>query len=77
MNKARRTRLASVKDKIEELQELLQDIIDEEQEAMGNLPESLQGSERYEAMEEAVSSMEEALENLGFAADNIEEVIGQ
>lgn len=77
MNKARRTRLASIKDKIEELQELLQDIIDEEQEAMGNLPESLQGSEQYEAMEEAVSSMEEALENLGFAADNIEEVIGQ
>lgn len=77
MNKVRRTRLASIKDKIEELQELLQDIIDEEQEAMGNLPESLQGSKQYEAMEEAVSSMEEALENLGFAADNIEEVIGQ
>lgn len=70
MNKVRRTRLASIKDKIEELQELLQDIIDEEQEAMDNMPESLQGSERYEAMEEA-------LENLGFAADNIEEVIGQ
>lgn len=35
MNKARRTRLASIK---EQLEERLQELLDEEQEAMDNVP---------------------------------------
>lgn len=76
MNKARRTRLAAIYDKITELQEMIGEIRDEEQEAMDNMPESLQGSERYETMEAAVSALEEAIDNMGYAADSVEEAIG-
>ena len=40
------------------------------------MPESLQETDRYYAMEEAVSSIEGALDNLQDAVDNIEEAIG-
>ena len=75
MNKARRKKLDAILEEIETIKDLLEEVKYEEQEAVDNMPESLQGSERYEAMVEAISSLEEALENLGYAADNIEEAI--
>lgn len=73
MNKIRRKQLAAIQSKIAELQELLEELHDEEQEAIDNMPESLWGSDRYEAMEEAASNIELAIDELGYAADYIEE----
>ena len=42
----------------------LEAIKDEEEEARDNLPESLQDSERAEAMGEAIDNLEEAIEYL-------------
>lgn len=75
MNKAKRARLAAIYDNIVGLQGLLEEIMDEEQEALDNMPENLQSSQRCQAMNDAIWSILEASNNLGYAADNIEEVI--
>jgi len=58
MNNARRKRIAQLtKTALLELENLLE----EEQEAIDNLPESLQQSERGNDMEEAVAAIEEGI----------------
>ncbi len=51
---------------INDARELLQTAMDEEQEAFENLPESLQYTERGEAMETTVSELEEAIGTLEY-----------
>ena len=72
----RRRRIEKVGAMLEELLEEITALQEEEQEAYDNLPESLQGSERGEAMYEAadnlasaVYSIEEANEYLASAID--------
>lgn len=50
--------------KIEEVKEALQEVIDEEEEALGNLPESIQDSERGETMQGYIDAMGEVMEAL-------------
>lgn len=71
MNAIRRKTLKAIIKQLEELdslkqsiQEQLQEVIDEEQEAFDNMPESLQYSDRGEQMEEYIGIMEEAVSNL-------------
>ena len=71
MNKKRRKAIEDLSAKIEELKGELEFLQEEEQEAFGNLPESLQGGERGQQMETyidqlgyAVSSLEDAIDNL-------------
>lgn len=57
MNKARRKRLGQI---VEELEE----VISEEEEAFEGMPESLQGTEKGEAMEENISVLESAKDEI-------------
>ena len=87
MNKARRASLKLALSKIEtltayieEIKEDLQGVLDEEEEAYENLPESIQGSEQGEQMQEYIEALEEAIDSLDeFDADelytSIEEII--
>ena len=66
MNKARRASLKLALSKIEtltayieEIKEDLQSVLDEEEEAYENLPESIQGSEKGEQMQEYIDSLDE------------------
>ena len=54
--------------------EQLDALKDEEQEAYDNTPESLQESERGQAMEEAINQMEEAYSQIEEAAYILEEL---
>ena len=58
--------LETLKSKIEEIQ-------NDEQEAYDNLPESLQYSERGEAMESAIENLESAYNEIDSIIDNLEE----
>ena len=60
MNKIRRKKIQEIKDQIEALKTSLEDLRDEEQEYMDNMPENLQGSVRYDRAEEAVGGRTEA-----------------
>lgn len=90
MNNVRRKALRKVLDSIsdvrfmldEELKSALEELRDEEQEALDNMPENLEGTERYESIENALELLESAYENLDNAVctleeaeDNIEEAI--
>ena len=69
MNKERRERIQEVVDQIGVLCQELEELRDEEQEYMNNMPENLQGSEKYEIAEEAVSNLDSAIDNLTEAID--------
>ena len=71
MNKARRASLKLALSKIEtltayieEIKEDLQSVLDEEEEAYENLPESIQGSEKGEQMQEYIEALEAAIDSL-------------
>lgn len=51
-------------------------VCDQEQDAIDNLPEGLQASERCEAMELAVDSLNDATEKIEEAKEYIESAIG-
>ena len=72
MNKIRRKQLASIYERLEELKADLEMVMEEEQETMDNVPESLWGTERYERMEEAVSNMEDAISSFEDVMGSIE-----
>ena len=61
MNKARRNRIAEVQSQLEALKQEIDSILEEEQEAYDNMPESLQNGERGEAMQEAIDALESAV----------------
>ena len=73
MNKARRNQLAEIKEKLSELRDMIDTVLAEEQEAYDNLPESLQESERGEAMQTAIDAMESAIESCEEAESSLEE----
>ncbi len=61
MNNARRAALQAIRTKVIGLQNDLEALKDEEQEAFDNLPEGLQETERGEKMEAAVETIESAI----------------
>ena len=73
MNKNRRNAISDIYDKLIDIQSNLECSRDEEQEAFDNLPESIQYSERGERMEEYISSLDEALDYVGYAVDSLDE----
>lgn len=75
MNKSRRRALEEIANKVEELRDRLQGILEEEQEAYDNMPESLQESERGCNMYDGISPMEESVSSLDDVANSLREII--
>ena len=50
-------------------------ILQDEEEAFGNIPESLEGSERYENSERSVSNLQEAETYINEAVEQLNEAI--
>lgn len=72
MNKVRRKALEEIVAKLEELKCELEMLQEEEQDAFDNLPESLQGGERGQQMEEYIQKIGDAVCSLGDAADYLD-----
>lgn len=62
MNNTRRKQIAKVIDALEGIREDIDSIHAEEEEAFDNMPESLEGTDRYDAMADAVSNLEDAVD---------------
>lgn len=75
MNKERRNALKNAMSYLDKAIEIITDVRDEEQDSMDNMPENLQGGERYETMEMAVESLEEAIDKIEEAKDSVDEAI--
>lgn len=64
---------------LDELADIIQEIEnvkDEEAEALSNLPESLQEGERGQAMQEAIDALEDATAKVGEYFDSLNETFG-
>lgn len=72
MNKARRKQLEEISSKISEIRDELESIMGDEEEYRDNIPENLQGSERYEIADTACSEMQDALDSLDEAISSID-----
>ena len=69
MNKHRRTAIAEIAEQISEARDSIESIKDEEEEAYENYPDSLKDTERGEAMQIAIETLEEAYSQLEEAID--------
>lgn len=76
MNESRRARLRGAISKLSDVQAVVQSVCDQEEDCVDNMPENLQGTERFERMEDAVDHLSEALEKLDEAKDHIQAAIG-
>lgn len=75
MNKARRTQLKEIIERLESIKGDIFDIANEEESAFDNLPESLQESSRGEAMQEAFDDLNNITFDIDDVIDRIENVI--
>lgn len=73
MNKLRRKRIAEAIDLIERSREILEAVAEDEQEAFDNMPESLRCSERGEAMEGYIYTIEEFLDAMD--TDELQDIV--
>ena len=73
MNNTRRKAIKAIMDKLQDLMDDIEAIKDEEQEAYDNLPESIQNSERGEAMDSAIYNLDDAAESVQLVLDALEE----
>jgi flagellar biosynthesis chaperone FliJ len=73
MNNSRRKELERIVDAITELKEQLELLQGEEEEYRDNMPENLQGSERYEKADTACDNLYSAVSSLEEAMDSINE----
>lgn len=71
MNNARRKRIkqmlnivADIAHRCDTLSSLVQDILDEESESLSNMPENLEGSDRWQSISDAVDNLEDACDSI-------------
>jgi len=75
MNNTRRKAIQVLIDKLEEIKGEIEAMQQEEQDYIDNVPENLQGGERYSQAEEAVSNIEYSVDNVQEAIDNLQNSI--
>ena len=73
MNKDRRTRLRAARKQLSDARDDIKIVNDEEDDARDTMPESLQGTERYESSEEASEHLEDAMDFIDKAIKLIQE----
>ena len=74
MNSNRRKRLRALCSKLQDIIAELDLLIEEEQDAFDNMPESLQDSERGEQMQEYIDTMETAKDEIDSTVSELEQV---
>ena len=75
MNNKRRKELRRAIDMIETALDIVNSAKHEEEDAMCNYPENLQGTEIYENMETAVDTMEDAVSNIDDGISSLNEAV--
>jgi hypothetical protein len=71
MNKQRRIRLSESCALLDRALDIISSVRDEEQDALDNCPENLQGGERCVVMEDAIDQLEDAIDHIEQAVDGV------
>lgn len=74
MNKARRNQISNLISEIEMIKTRLESVLAEEEIVFDNMPENLQYSMRGEESQEAIDYMNEAVSGLEEALENLNEI---
>ena len=69
MNEKRRVQLRNALTMMSSAASIIDAVCDKEQDCLDNYPENLQGTERFERMEDAVESLNDALEKIDEAKE--------
>lgn len=75
MNDKKRNQLGLAMGYLNAASQIVSDIASEEEDCMDNMPENLQGSDRYSAMEDAVSELEDAESDIESAIEHINSAV--
>ena len=75
MNNQRRKAIEDVVGKITDLVAELESLKDEEEEYRDNIPDNLQGSERYEKADECVDGLTEIIDTIESALEEVDAYI--
>lgn len=75
MNNNRRKEIKNVIDWLKDIQAQIENIRDDEQDYIDNMPENLQESERHESAEAAVENLDSAIESIEELIDNLSESV--
>ena len=76
MNMVRRSTIREIRETLSGQLDRLKDALHEEREYYDNIPEGLQGSERAEAAEEAIDTLENAYIAIDAAINYFDEITG-
>ena len=77
MNKTRRAMVRKAHKHVSDAHDLIEIALEEEDECLSNMPENLESSQKYQALEENVDLLEEALDQLEAARDAVERITNQ
>ena len=77
MNKPRRKHLEEIVEQLKSLYDDLEQLLEEEQEALDNMPEAIQYSDRGEYAQTKIDTIGDAQTSLESAIDNLNEVLGE
>ena len=75
MNKVRRKKLGEAVRLLDTASDIVYDVYDEESDSLSNIPESLEGSDRYSKMEECIDYLEDAKSMIEEATAQIREAM--
>lgn len=73
MNNKRRKEISKIVSTLEDVRDRLSEVVDEEQSAFDNMPESIQGSNRGCESEEAIGYLSDALDSVQSALEYLDE----
>ena len=75
MNKEKRNDLNTARGLLERAKGIVGTVRNREQDCLDNIPENLEGSERYSTMESAIDSLDDAIDKIEEAQDSIDEAM--
>lgn len=75
MNKQRRANLSQALTYLKAAMEIVNDVKRDEEDAMNNMPENLQESERYYILEENVEALDAIADSIDEVCDTIDELL--
>lgn len=75
MNNKRREELRRALSLLENAQSIIENITDQEEDALDNMPENLMDSERYEKIERAADNLNEAQDKLTDVIEYVEDAM--
>ena len=71
MNSERRNGIQEIRDSLDDIISRIEELKDEEQDALDNMPEGLQWSARDDKMQEAIGSMDNAVSSIEKARQSL------